>query len=33
MLVNQAVIGFAIWTGIDPDPTVMREALEEFLEI
>lgn len=33
MLVNQAVIGFKIWTGIDPDPAVMREALEEFLEI
>lgn len=33
MLVNQAVIGFNIWTGIDPDPAVMREALEEFLEI
>lgn len=33
MLVNQAVIAFKIWTGIDPDPTVMREALEEFLEI
>lgn len=33
MLVNQAVISFKIWTGIDPDPAVMREALEEFLEI
>lgn len=33
MLVNQAVIGFKIWTGVDPDATVMREALEEFLEI
>jgi shikimate dehydrogenase len=33
MLVNQAVIGFKIWTGIDPDASVMREALEEFLEI
>jgi len=31
MLVNQAVIGFKIWTGIDPDPEVMRDALEEFL--
>jgi shikimate dehydrogenase len=31
MLVNQAVIGFKIWTGVDPDPAVMREALEEFL--
>lgn len=33
MLVNQAVIGFQIWTGIDPDASAMREALEEFLEI
>ncbi len=31
MLVNQAVIGFKIWTGIDPSADVMREALEEFL--
>ncbi len=33
MLVNQGVIGFKIWTGVDPDPGVMREALEEYLEI
>lgn len=33
MLVNQGVIGFKIWTGLDPDPAVMREALEEFLEL
>ncbi len=33
MLVNQGVIGFKIWTGVDPDPVVMREALEEFLGI
>jgi shikimate dehydrogenase len=33
MLVNQAVIGFKIWTGIEPNAAVMREALEEFLEI
>jgi shikimate dehydrogenase len=33
MLVNQGVIAFKIWTGVDPDPTVMREALEEYLEI
>jgi shikimate dehydrogenase len=33
MLVNQAVISFRIWTGIDPDANVMRDALEEFLEI
>lgn len=33
MLVNQAVISFRIWTGTNPDPTIMRDALEEFLEI
>jgi shikimate dehydrogenase len=33
MLVNQAVIGFKIWTGIDPDAGVMRDALEEFLSV
>ena len=33
MLVNQAVIGFKIWTGVDADANVMREALEEFLNI
>lgn len=33
MLVNQAVIGFKIWTDVDPDPAVMREALEEYLEL
>jgi shikimate dehydrogenase len=29
MLVNQGVIGFKLWTGVDPDPAVMRAALEE----
>ncbi|MGA2615804.1 MAG: shikimate dehydrogenase [Spirochaetia bacterium] len=29
MLVNQGVIGVKYWTGIDPDPSVMRAALEE----
>lgn len=29
MLVNQGVIGFRLWTGVDPDPQVMRDALEE----
>lgn len=33
MLVNQGVIGFRIWTGIEPDRAVMREALEEYLEL
>jgi shikimate dehydrogenase len=29
MLVNQGVIGFKSWTGIDAEPSVMRKALEE----
>jgi shikimate dehydrogenase len=29
MLVNQGVIGVKLWAGIDPDPAVMRAALEE----
>ena len=33
MLVQQAVIGFQIWSGITPDAVLMREALEEFLGI
>jgi shikimate dehydrogenase len=28
MLVNQGVIGIRLWTGQEPDPTVMRRALE-----
>jgi len=28
MLVNQGVIGIRYWTGVDPDPKVMRAALE-----
>ena len=31
MLINQAVIGFQIWTGQTPDAMQMREAAEEFL--
>lgn len=33
MLVNQAVISFKNWTGVTPDATIMRDALEEFLSI
>jgi shikimate dehydrogenase len=33
ILVEQAAINFRFWTGVDPDPTVMREAVEEFLEL
>ena len=30
MLVNQGVIGFKLWTGVDADPAVMRRTLEEI---
>ena len=30
MLVNQGVIGIKHWAGIDPDPKVMRKALEDI---
>ncbi len=33
MLVNQAVIAFKIWTGVEPSAGLMRDALEEFLSI
>jgi shikimate dehydrogenase len=33
MLVNQGVIGIRHWTGIEPDPTVMRRALENALRL
>lgn len=33
MLVNQGVIGFQLWTGVDPDPRVMRAALEEVFGV
>ena len=29
MLVNQGVIGIRLWTGVDADPAVMRDALAE----
>ncbi len=33
MLVNQGVICFRTWTGVEPDAALMREALEEFLSV
>jgi shikimate dehydrogenase len=33
MLVHQSAIGFKIWTGLDCEPSSMREAAEEFLGI
>jgi shikimate dehydrogenase len=31
MLANQAAINFRIWTGVEPDRELMRDALDEFL--
>jgi shikimate dehydrogenase len=31
MLVNQGVIGVQYWTGVNPDPTAMRRALEDAM--
>ncbi len=33
MLVNQAAIAFRIWSGLDADTAIMRDAAEEFLAI
>lgn len=30
MLINQGIIGIKYWTGLDADPAVMRQALEEI---
>jgi len=31
MLVNQGIVGVLYWTGVEPDTTVMRSALEQAL--
>jgi shikimate dehydrogenase len=33
MIVHQGAIAFQLWTGVQPDIAVMREAVEEYLEI
>jgi shikimate dehydrogenase len=33
MFIQQAVINFKLWTDVDAEPTVIREAVEEFLEL
>ena len=30
MLVNQAVLGIRLWTGLEPDPAVMRQVLDDL---
>lgn len=32
MLINQGRIGIRLWSGVDPDPRVMRSALEEIFQ-
>lgn len=33
MFIHQVAIAFRLWTGIDPDRQVLREAIEEFWEL
>jgi shikimate dehydrogenase len=33
MYIDQIAAGFGLWTGVEPDSMVMREAIEEFLEV
>jgi len=33
MYIDQVAIALQLWTGVDPDCDVMREAIEEFLEL
>ena len=32
MIVTQGAIGFKLWTGLEADVKVMRDAAEEFVE-
>ena len=33
MFIEQVAMSFELWTGVDPDRQVLREAVEEFLEL
>jgi len=33
ILLTRSAIDFQLWTGIEPNPEVLREAVEEFLEL
>ncbi len=33
IFLEQAVLNFCLWTGMEPERTVMRESVEEFLEL
>ena len=32
MFIEQVAIGLQLWTGVDPNRQVLREAAEEFLD-
>jgi shikimate 5-dehydrogenase len=33
MYIDQVAAAVKIWTGVDPDREVLREAVEEYLEV
>jgi shikimate dehydrogenase len=33
VFIEQAAVNFRLWTGLEPDRTVLREAVEEYLEL
>jgi shikimate dehydrogenase len=33
MFIEQVAVSFQLWTGVDPDRTVLREAVEEYWEV
>ena len=33
VLIEQTALNFRLWTGVEPERTVLREAAEEFLEL
>lgn len=33
MIVNQGAIGFKLWTGVEPDRVIMRDAVEEYMSL
>ena len=33
MFIEQVAVSFQLWTGVDPDRSVLREAVEEYWEV
>jgi shikimate dehydrogenase len=33
MFIEQVAVSFQLWTGVDPDRGVLREAVEEYWEV